>query len=162
MNLSPMGKCTIQCTDLFKCHSHNHNKCHEWFDVTMEMVPKNGKFWLQSLGLWSFTIIFYGRNTFRQNWRWDMFHSCVTSNHSWHLLWLWLWHLNKSVHCIVHLPMGDRFMWLLILWAVSHGQAQVTEKLWHSPYYTRHWFISWVYFFWRGCSQWHRILILFL
>jgi hypothetical protein len=44
-----MGKCPIKSTYLFI--------------ITMKIVPKN-KFGLQSLGLWSFNIVLYGRNRF--------------------------------------------------------------------------------------------------
>jgi hypothetical protein len=47
----------------------------------MDIVPKNGKFCLQSLDLWNFITIFYVRNTFLRYWskieEWDIiFHSC--------------------------------------------------------------------------------------
>jgi hypothetical protein len=45
----PWVKCPIKSTYLFI--------------ITMKIVPKN-KFGLQSLGLWSFNIVLYGRNRF--------------------------------------------------------------------------------------------------
>jgi hypothetical protein len=73
-----MSICPINNTNFFYAKD-NHTKRHEWFDITMEIGPRNGKFCLQSLGLWSFIIVFYRRIMFWHSTKiedHDILHSC--------------------------------------------------------------------------------------
>jgi hypothetical protein len=61
MKMSTMGKCQIKHTNLLDVTVVtiiNIGTCYERIDITIEIIPKNDKFCLQSLGLWSFTIVF--------------------------------------------------------------------------------------------------------
>jgi len=64
MKMAYMGKCPIKCTELFDLTIviMKNDICN---DVTSQWksYQKNGKFCLQSLGLWSCTIIFNGRKS---------------------------------------------------------------------------------------------------
>jgi hypothetical protein len=70
MKLSPMGKYLIKRTDLYQCHSCNHNKHHEWFDITIGINPKNGQVLPSILRFHHILQKKYtGTLTFGKNWR---------------------------------------------------------------------------------------------